>query len=306
MDATSLVKTDDPGIIVHAWGAGRARLNPVTSVIPPKKVSEIVKDVRLAPAGKLGKRRGWKVSEVMFPGYWNMLSIVGDLPAADLKKVVAYALVAEDMLTRQIGAEPNGIPYRIKIFKDLKEFKEVAAKAGAAQAASYYSPSTHSITMHFDKVTIGSGYFGGALATHDDLQSILAHEFTHAFMDIVWGRHSNSSPIWFLEGMAEYFQHFSWEGGRAVGGALAKREIQILANNEPVPIAEFVRIKRERMYSQEFPQLYAQAYVVTHFLQTYHQDKVRGLLAGDDVNVRGLEAAWLAHFNEMKREVGVV
>ncbi len=305
MDTTSLIKTDDPSIIVHAWRNTGSRANPPADIIPETVAAKKSREVTILPIRTgLGKRKkAWKAAEVMFAGHWASLSVVGDLRPADFKRVVVYALEFEDMLNRTIGAEPQGIPYRIKIFADHKEFLQVAARAGAPNAASYYAPNTHDIVSYFDP-TVLSSLGAGPVMTHGDLQVLIAHEFTHAFMDIVWGRHSSSSPIWFLEGMAEYFQHFTWENGRTVAGAVSKRQLRILANNDALPISEFVQVKRDRMYGPDFPWLYAQAWVITHFLQTYHQDKIRGLLAGDDIDVRGLEGPWRKHFEEMAASVG--
>ena len=45
------------------------------------------------------------------------------------------------------------------------------------------------------------------------LQKTLAHEFAHEYMDRVWKR---TDPLWFAEGVAEYFANFAVRDGRLV------------------------------------------------------------------------------------------
>ena len=297
MEASALVRTGDPDVIAHAWTSGHARINP-PSMIPQRVVKEKARSISLVPAGALGKRRkAWKAASVygdeFHPGG---LSVVGDLSPADMKAVVVYALEFEDMLIRGVGGSPKSIPYRIKIFADEREFRTVASKVGAANALSYYHPGTKDIVAYFDTKQLTARFPGSPVMTHENLQSILSHEFTHAYMDIVYSR---TSPLWFAEGIAEYYQHFEWRGGQAAGGALNLKELQILSNNEPLPLVEFMSVPRERMYGPEFPQLYAQAWAVTHYLKSYHQDAIADLIETGKTSARGLEAGWRLHFREM-------
>ena len=82
----------------------------------------------------------------------------------------------------------------------------MAMKVGASNAMSYYDPSTKDVVMWFDHTM-----------THDQLQALIAHELTHAYMDIV---NECRGPLWFQEGMAEYFQHFTWTGSQLEPGAI--------------------------------------------------------------------------------------
>ncbi len=280
MEAT-LVRSKDPEVLVHSWDHGSSeRLNP-PSFIPRSYVTKRSKGLQVR---KSGKNLKW----ISFhePGFPNTIDIVGDLKHDDMRAVAVYALEVEDMLARTIGGPPKTIPFRIRFFSKKLEFHLMATKVGASNAMSYYDPRTRDVVMWFDETM-----------THDQLQALIAHELTHAYMDIV---NECLGPLWFQEGMAEYFQHFTWVNGRLEPGAINEVELaNLMSEGGPIPIEEFVKVPRSRMYGPEFKRLYAQAWTVVHFLAEYEPEVIKELLQRQPINVHGLDREWQSHLRAM-------
>lgn len=275
-----LVKSDDPETFVHSWrpDARRVSLNPPDH-IPKTYTRRLAKQLTIKAQGmarpsdmeNYPSRHPWRYVEFSARGHGGIV-ILSDVPVDDLRTIAVYVLEFEDMLSRSIGRESvrSGVPYRIKIYRDRADFRRFAGSHGAGSAMSFYAPNTYDIGMYFD-----------ATLTHENFQELLAHELTHAYMDIVWG---TTGPLWFAEGMAEYFQHFTWHGDRAEAGAISDHQLEILRSlgqdplRQIVPIKDFLSISRERMYGPAFRELYAQAWTVVHYLFSYHTDMIFHLL----------------------------
>ncbi len=280
MEAT-LVRAKDPEVLVHSWDRGSSsQLNP-PSFIPRSYVTKRSKGLQVR---KSGKNLKWiSFHEAGFP---NTIDIVGDLAHDDMRAVAVYALEVEDMLARTIGGPPKTIPFRLRFFSKKLEFHLMATKVGASNAMSYYDPRTRDVVMWFDETM-----------THDQLQALIAHELTHAYMDIV---NECLGPLWFQEGMAEYFQHFTWTNGRLEPGAINEVELaNLMQEGGPIPIEEFVKVPRSRMYGPEFKRLYAQAWTVVHFLAEYEPEVIKELLQRQPINVHGLDREWQSHLRAM-------
>ena len=101
--------------------------------------------------------------------------------------------------------------------------------------------------------------------------------------------------------MAEYIQHFTWENGQLEPGAINEVELaNLMRAGGPIPLEEFVKIPRSRMYdSLEFQRLYAQAWTVVHFLMEFEPDAARELLQRQPINVRGMDREWQSHLRSM-------
>lgn len=279
-----LVESSRPDLLVHSWQEGRAPVANPPVYIPRSYITKKSKGLQV--------RRGGKLKDVTFYGdpglgHSGSISVVGDLKHDDMRAIAIYALEFEDMLVRSIGGKPRNIPYRLRFYADKMEFRAHAIKVGASTAMSFYDPRTMDIVMWFDQTI-----------SHNELQGLVAHELTHAYMDIVYGC---TSPLWFAEGMAEYFQHFTWEGDRAVPGALNEIQLQQLRARDLTPVSEFVKLGRDEFYGFNWKVLYAQAWSVVHFLMEYEPEKIHELLRRERVNVTGLDSEWRGHLQAMLR-----
>jgi len=279
-----LVRSSDPEIIVHSWREDAASAVNPPVYIPKAYVTKRARGLKVMRSGKTLKSISFRER-----GHPASIDIVGDLKHDDMRAVAIYALEFEDMLSRTIGGPPRNIPYRVRFFADQKEFAVIARRSGAANAMSYYSPKSGEIVMWFNETM-----------THSDLQGLLAHEFTHAYMDIV---HECTSPLWFAEGMAEYFQHFTWTGDRAEPGAINEAELAHLKRGVPLPIDQFVKLPRDEMYGPDYKLLYAEAWSVVHFLVDHEPGVIQNLLRGRQINVSGMNEEWEENLNAMLKLV---
>lgn len=268
MEAT-LVKSPDRSIVVHAWDHDRFSKNPQER-IPKDYVSRMSKGMRLGYHGTPSWHQIFVGEE---KGSINIV-VAGDLLAEDLRAVAVYAIEFERMIRDEVGGEKERRPYHIKAFRDRKKFTEYATKAGAANAMSYYDPRKSEIVTWFD-----------GTISHSNLQELVSHEFTHAYMDNVW---DCTSPLWFAEGMAEYFQNFDWIEDEAIGGGFSETEAGNLKASELVPLPQFVKLPRETMYGPLFSGLYAQAWAVVRFLFDRDEDIILDLLERKPIDVTHL------------------
>lgn len=281
MEAT-LVRSPDPELFVHSWSNETRHLNPPI-FIPKSYVTKMSKGMRVTRSGNSKK-------EVVFYGGHHRagaISVYGDLKHDDMRAVAVYALEFEDMLLRTLGGKPSTIPYSLRFYADQGEFRKAAIHAGAANALSYYDPRTRSIVMWFNETM-----------THNDLQALVAHEFTHAYMDIIF---DCVSPLWFAEGMAEYFQNFTWEGMEAEPGALNELQLKTLEYADPINIKDFVNLGRGAFYGHNFKHLYAQAWTVVHFLFDYDPEVIQELLRRQKIDMEGLDQEWQGHLHAMMK-----
>ena len=112
------------------------------------------------------------------------------------------------------------------------------------------------------------------------LRRSLAHEFTHAYMDRVW---VCTGPLWFAEGMAEYFAGFTVRDGRAVPGAIDRKALLLLRLDGTVGFDRFLATGRDEMYGPTFAKLYAQSWALVHHLFAAQDGTIDLLLRGKPI-----------------------
>jgi hypothetical protein len=239
------------------------------------------------------RSRGWEWKALETPG-WKLLMadhfvVRGDVPVEDLRTSAAYLEEFLRTLRDSIGGDPEGIMFSVRIFADERDFRIYASLSGAANAESFYDPRTVELVMCLDRVR-----------GREALQKTLAHEFAHQYMDRVWKR---TEPLWFAEGMAEYFANFAVGDGRLRPGAVDRDALRRLTLGEPMELGRFVKLGREEMYGASFPVLYAQAWSVVHYLFSRKDGLVDLLLRGGALEgLDELEKGWKAHLDKIGNE----
>ena len=235
--------------------------------------------------------RTWEWKNLETPG-WKLLMadhvvLRGDVPVAELRRSGAYLEEFFRMLESALGGDTSGLMFSCRIFADPGDFRRYAARRGAANAESFYDPRTSELVVCLE------GVRGDAW-----LQKTLAHEFTHAYMDRVWKR---TEPLWFAEGMAEYFAGFTVKDGRARPGAVDRPALLLLRLQGTEPLRDFVKLGREEMYGPAFTSLYAQAWAFVHYLFSCGDDTVDLLLRGEPLkDVDKLEKAWSDYLEKLE------
>lgn len=246
--------------LVHAWGfdgpgAGLGR--PAAPEIEERSQDWPVQELA---------REGWRLVET------PLGEIKGDAPLAVLTRVGALLDDFEAMIRASIQGPAPRAMYRYRVFADKRDFCTFAACIGAANAQSLYDPETGEVALWAEE------WFFGDEGAHflPAWESVVAHETVHAYMDLVWNR---TGPLWFAEGMAEYFASFRWRGKTPVPGAV-NRDLVELARSERLSLPTLVRMPRDEMYGPEWQRYYALAWSAVHYLQERVPDLARRLLAG--------------------------
>jgi hypothetical protein len=147
----------------------------------------------------------WKAMEA--PGWKLLLSdrfaVRGDAPLEGLRECAACL----GAMRRSLGGDlPDG-RFNVRIFAVERDFRLCATLSGAPNAESFYDPRTAEVAICLDPPR-GPQW----------LRKTLAHELTHLYTDRVWRR---TEPLWFAEGVAEYFAGFQVREGCVRPGAEA-------------------------------------------------------------------------------------
>lgn len=225
----------------------------------------------------------WKESEA--PGWKVLLGdhvvLHGNVSVDLLRVIGAQVETYLGVLRATIGGDPSNVMFSVRVFGKPKEFRRFATLANAANAEAYYDPRSTELVLDVD------GSRGD-----EWLERTVAHEFTHAYMDRIF---NVISPVWFAEGMAEYFTNLKvGQDGRLYPGALNEKGLGILDVNrgDLLPLNTFTDLKRDVFYGMDFFVLYAQAWMFIRFLFDRHPDLIRALLNRKGIDTGALEGEW--------------
>lgn len=261
-----------PGALSHAGPDGSDGPSPLSA----KAVRERSKAWEWKPL----EAAGWKILMA------KHAVIRGDAPLDTLRTSGAYLEAFRDMLIAGLGGDADGIMFSARVFADPREFRAYASILGAPNAESLYDPRTQEVVICHEPAK-GAGW----------LRRTLAHEFTHAYMDRVWRR---TEPLWLCEGLAEYFSNFDVQDGRLVPGRVDRRAVLLLSLEEPLPLARFLRLRRDEMYGPSFPAHYAQAWSLAHHLMNREDGLIDLLLRGEPLkDLERLEEDWKKHLRKL-------
>lgn len=247
---------------VHLWDPKPAGLGDLPS--------ELIESRSAGHALKELEPPGWRELQ------GDVVVVRGDIPEVGLRGIAVTAEELERMLYRELGDAPErNAPYKVRVFNSQMDFCRFAAQCGAANALSLYDPRSMEMVLHFGPEVDSTAF-----------ETTFAHEFTHAWMDRVYRVHS---PLWFAEGMAEYFSHVKWtpEGYRLVQEDLVR--LKNLNNSARLPLKALIELPRDAMYGILFPVYYAQAWSVFAFLMDKHRDIAMDMLNQRHVDLTPLD-----------------
>ena len=181
----------------------------------------------------------------------------------------------------------------------LEQFREVVSRV--LPNASMASPQT-TVVLVFDtdrsfrpykplyqgKPKDVTGYFQGgpdanyialSLERGEASYPIIFHEYTHLMVRNV----ANAAPVWFGEGLAEYYSTFALSADRkkALIGKPIDRHVALLRGHF-IPLKELLSVDRASpLYNDEQHRglFYAESWAWVHFLLMGRQDRTRELVA---------------------------
>lgn len=235
--------------------------------------------------------KGWEWKNLETPG-WKLLMaphvvVRGDVPVDSLRTVAAHLEEFLRMVRASIGGDSDGLMFSARVFAEGRDFRRYAARLGAPNAESLYDPRSGEVVLCLAHST-GPAW----------LPRTLAHEFAHEYMDRVWKR---TGPLWFAEGMAEYFANYSIQAGRVVPGAVDREALLLLKLGAPVPLADFLKSGRDEMYGPDFRLRYAEGWSLVHHLFARNDGTIDLLLRGGTLqDVGELEKRWKEHVKSLE------
>jgi tetratricopeptide (TPR) repeat protein len=106
---------------------------------------------------------------------------------------------------------------------------------------------------------------------------LIYHEYTHALMDLNF----SGLPIWFSEGLAEFFGNSTIQDKNVEIGQVSKAHLQILQTSHLIPIDTLLRADHSSPYYNEQDRasiFYAESWVIVHYLMLDPDARKRQLL----------------------------
>ena len=103
------------------------------------------------------------------------------------------------------------------------------------------------------------------------------HEGLHQYLD----RFLPNIPVWFNEGLAEYYEHGHRVAGKLYFGRPSRQHLEVLSKHPPLPLEVFLRLPARDFYRGGVPR-YAQAWAFMHMLRhggAHRQKLFKQLLA---------------------------
>lgn len=275
---------------LHGWSTKEEIPSLMGAMRPRVDIPTPVKDLRRRASewrwGHTRRRSGGRWKTI----YADQVHVHSDLPIDVMRELAVYVEDFNGMLGEALGDPGHGhgpMPkYVLRAFANRTDFCRFAACLRAVNAESLYSPLTKEMAICFD-----------SSMSKPWIQRIIAHEFTHAYMDKMWG---STSPLWFAEGMAEFFSNFIWADNQLWPGGLNSRAILLATIGGPVDLETLFNMGRSEMYGNEFPMLYAQSWTFVHYLFARRPDAIKGLLIGNEPPMNlTVDGEWHEHIQEM-------
>jgi hypothetical protein len=178
----------------------------------------------------------------------NLPPFLHDRLSADLKQL--YFILTRWLPDQYI----KQVDLNVKVFNDQTAFDVYREEhvPGLETASGFYKPSMDEAVVMVQR---------DASMT----QSIARHEATHVINAGLYGR----TPVWFNEGLAEYFERLNIEGqSKRVNPSPHHLELlqKALAEGELMSVSDYLSIKDRAWRDHEQNMMYAMAWSVVHFM----------------------------------------
>jgi Flp pilus assembly protein TadD len=185
--------------------------------------------------------------------------LVGDASERDIRNVGQRLEQFREVLARVLpkARGNSAIPTVVLVFASdrsygpFKPLYEGKAKEGVA-GTFVPAPDVNHITLSVDR-----GEFA---------YPVIFHEYAHSVVDSVF----TWTPLWFNEGLANYYSSFSMAGTRrAEIGGVPPEYVHLLRERSLVPLPELLAVTRESPHYNERDRsgvFYAQSWALVHYL----------------------------------------
>lgn len=259
---------------LHLWGPKGIGLGEVPPDVIAQKSERFALEETEIPSQKLLKS--------------DIVTVRGDIPEEGLRTMGVAAEELDAMLSREMQGPDRRRGYKIRVFSKLPDFCMHARMCGAANAQSFYDPRSYEMAFHF-----------GPEITWEDFEVPFAHEFAHAWMDNVY---DVRGPLWFAEGMAEYFSRIEWTQSGYVLTRKNERAAAVLRGAELLPLKQFLTLPREAMYGVNFALYYAQSWALVSMLLNKYPERLLKLLGKMDAEISNLGVQYVKYIKGLKAQ----
>lgn len=284
------MEEDEPTI--HIWSG----IEDIPDLVPLEIESFAMAGALAIPPDVIARRsKGLKTEKLASKGWkivqGEMAIVYGDLYSDELKAIAVYVPELYVMLRSYLsGPDFDGV-FLIRAFKNAGEYRRYAVRAGASNAESFYDPRSAEIVM--DTNPNKTPYL---------FQRAFAHEFVHAYVDQVWDK---TSPLWLMEGIAEWFSNIHWRGDILIPGQMMRQALFRLSMSTH-SLRELLTVTRDQMYGFDFEKYYAEAWSLVDFVMTrMPYGTIQQLLNMELSVLDGLQDEWEGHIRMMVDSSGV-
>ena len=145
---------------------------------------------------------------------------------------------------------------QIYAFRDFESFSSFLprTRVGVTEAAGYFRRGPYKNIIAID-LSAGPGTY----------ERVVFHEYVHLILSLTTRTH----PLWFQEGMAEFYAGMRLRGDSIVVGGGVLRHRRVLFENAMLPLEELLTAGAQRPLSSspsENAVFYAQSWALVHYL----------------------------------------
>jgi tetratricopeptide (TPR) repeat protein len=187
--------------------------------------------------------------------------LIGNAGERDIRKVAARLEQFREAFVRLLSVEhfDSSVPVTVMVFKTDESYRpfEPLYRGQPAGVAGFFQSSqdVDYITFSVDPRHVRDA---DALAYHEYVHVLVRNSFRNA-------------PLWFNEGLAEYYSTFELSGGnkRVTLGLPINRRIQMLRQRELLPVEMLLGVDADSAYYNEQDKrnlFYAESWALVHYL----------------------------------------
>jgi len=187
--------------------------------------------------------------------------IIGNASERDIRKVAAHLEQFREAFLRLLPVVhfDSSVPLTVIVFKDDEAYApfEPLYNGQPAGVAGFFqsSPDVDYITLSVDRKQMRRL---GALASHEYVHLLVRNSF-------------NNAPLWFNEGLAEYYSTFEISKGnkKVTLGSPVSTHVQTLRERELLPLEKLFNVDDSSPYYKEQDKrniFYAQSWALVHYL----------------------------------------
>ena len=186
--------------------------------------------------------------------------VAGNAPEQDLRRAALKLEQFREVLARLFGKADlrTSAPVRVLLFRNQASYETVRPLQDGkpSTATGFFQPGRE---VHYIALTLD--------VPNADPWAVALHEYVHVLL------HENSRvvPLWFSEGLAEYYSTFEVLGGekRVRVGTPLERHLEALKSGPLLPLEQLFAVDRESpRYNEADKQgvFYAESWALVHYL----------------------------------------